>query len=58
MKKASIGKLTLTKETIANLGLKELNVAKGGQVTKWCWTGEHCTFGCTGPAVTPGTACC
>lgn len=58
MKKAPIRKLTLSKETVANLGMKDLNVVKGGQVTKWCDTGEYCTFGCTGPAVTPYTACC
>jgi natural product precursor len=58
MKKTLIRKLTLTKETIADLGNQELDAVKGGQVSKYCGTGDLCTFGCGGPAVTPGTICC
>jgi len=58
MKKVEIKKLVLSKETIADLGSQELNEVKGGQVTKYCGTGINCTFGCGGPAATPGTICC
>jgi natural product precursor len=58
MKKVVIKKLVLSKETIADLDMSELNNVRGGQVSKYCGTGVHCTFGCDGPAVTPGTICC
>lgn len=53
-----VKRLILSKETIANLNIQELSDVRGGQVTKYCDTGDNCTFGCTGPAVTPGTRCC
>jgi len=58
MRKTFCTKLTLSKETVANLGKKELNGVKGGQVSKYCDTGVNCTFGCGGPAYTPNTRCC
>jgi len=58
MKEVSVKRFVLSRETVANLNMLELSNVKGGQVTRYCDTGDNCTFGCTGPAVTPGTRCC
>ncbi len=48
MKKTLGKKLALSKTTVADLSKKELNEVRGGAISFCCWTGDDCTFGCTG----------
>ena len=50
MNKKISKKLSLTKETVVNLNNREMNNAKGGNLTatcpEFCETGDRCTIGC------------
>jgi natural product precursor len=58
MKKSIGKKLTLSKTTVANLGNEEMKEVKGGAISFWCWTGENCTYSCTGGAASRNIGGC